>query len=113
MEYGIFKEGSHFLLVALVNEKIKEGWKPLGGAFGHATYVDFYQSMVRDEKEQSIPDDPNSAFVGMPVNMVKKIYRELICFLEGLDEDDDELEILVKDIEEWAKINGIWENIKM
>ena len=32
-----------------VNEKIKEGWRPLGGAF--KDHDNFYQTMVREEAE--------------------------------------------------------------
>lgn len=59
MEYFIVGAKSFSLLEEYVTEKIKQGWKPLGGAFSanpfseeHGCRVQgVYQTMIREEKK--------------------------------------------------------------
>ena len=92
IEYGIFKEESRFFLITIVNEKIKEGWKPSGGAFvaraGHSTYVSFYQAMVRENNDQKsiIPNTPiDSGLVAIP--FMEEIKSVLDCSLKYAPHD--------------------------
>jgi len=51
LEYDVVKGPALNRLVYLVNEKIKEGWEPLGGIATVVNAGNFWQAIVRDKSK--------------------------------------------------------------